>query len=377
MLNRKLLLPLLISSVLFVGCGDKKVAQQNAFVPLVATESVKLINYQPQQTFVGRTEALEDVGIVPQVSGYLKVRYFNEGELVLAGQRLYLIDPSLYQAKVAMAKASVAQAEAGLTNANLDWERGKGLVAKGGISQSDFDRQTAVKLQSQAAVESAKAQLIAANLDLSHTNIVAPFTGRISKSNASLGDLVSPSFGVLTTIVSLDPIQASFSMSEKQRLATGADKLSGGGQGGIVEIFLKLGKGNDYEHPGQLDYLGNRIDLKTGTIGLRAKFPNPDHRLLPGQYVEVIVKDKQIKSEIMIPRLSVQTDLEGDYVMVLNEGNVLERRNIELGPQTPDGVIVTTGLKEHEHVVTKGLQRVRNGMTVKLEDSKNLENKGA
>ncbi|EOD77058.1 RND efflux system, membrane fusion protein CmeA [Grimontia indica] len=369
MIKRKLLLPALISATLLAGCGGQEAQQKNAFTPLVAVESAELIDYQPQKSFVGRTEAMEDVGIVPQVSGYLKSRYFNEGEMVNTGQLLYQIDPSLYEAKVASAKASVAQAKAGVTNANLDYDRGQDLLPRGGISQSEFDRLTAVKLQAEAALKAAEAQLQAAETDLSHTTIRAPFTGRISESRASIGDLVSPSTGVLTTIVSLDPMQASFSMSEKQRLQSGADRVSGIGKGrsGDVEVWLKLGKGHDYEHAGHLDYLGNRIDTQTGTIALRAKFPNPEHRLLPGQYVEVIVKDKNTTPTLVIPRLSVQTDLEGDFVMVLKEGNIVERRNVELGPQTEQGVIIRGGLNDGEQVLTKGLQRARNGMTVRLE----------
>lgn len=369
MIKRKLMLPALISATLLAGCGAQETPKNNAMVPLVAAQSATTIAYQPEHSFVGRTQAVEDVGIVPQVSGYLKARYFKEGEMVNAGQLLYKIDPSLYEAKVASATASVAQAKAGLTNANLDYARGEDLLPRGGISQSEFDRLTAVKLQAEAALKSAEAQLQAAETDLSHTFIRAPFTGRISESRASLGDLVSPSSGVLTTIVSLDPMHASFSLSEKQRIQSGADVISGIGEGrsGEVEVWLNLGKGYDYEYAGQLDYLGNRIDTRTGTLALRAKFPNPEHRLLPGQYVEVVVKDKKAKPSIVVPRLSVQTDLEGDYVMVLKEGNIAERRNVELGAQTDKGVIVTSGLNDGEQVLTKGLQRVRNGMTVRVE----------
>ncbi|MFS1876935.1 efflux RND transporter periplasmic adaptor subunit [Enterovibrio norvegicus] len=370
MVNRKLLLPALISATLLVGCGGKEAQQGGGFVPLVSVEAAQVIDYQARQTFVGRTQAVEDVSIVPQVSGYLKERFFKEGELVFQGQKLYQIDPSLYEAKVASADAAIAQAKAGVTKTSLDWERGKDLLPKGGISQSEFDRLTAVKLQAEAALKSAEAQLKGAEVDMAHTEIVAPFTGRISESNASIGDLVSPSTGVLTTIVSLDPMQAAFSMSEKQRLNMGADLISGSGEGrsGNAEVFLNLGKGHDYKHAGHIDYIGNRIDLKTGTIALRASFPNPEFRLLPGQYVEVEVRDKKATPSIVIPRLSVQTDLEGDYVMVLKEGNIVERRNVVLGVQTDDGVIVKDGLQTEEQVLVKGLQRVRNGMTVRLQD---------
>ncbi len=363
--QKMLLLPLLISSVFMVGCGKEEQKKMN-FVPNVSVETVKVIQYKPEQTFIGRTEAVEDVSIVPQVSGYLKVRYFNEGELVLSGQRLYQIDPAMYEAKVASAEAAVAQAKAAVSTANLDWKRGQGLLPRGGISQSEFDHLTAAKLQANAGLKSAQALLASAKLDLSHTTIVAPFTGRISQSNASIGDLVSPQTGVLTTIVSLDPMQASFAMSEKERLDMGADLVTGNGRSeeSDVSVKLNLGKGHPYQHLGQLDYLGNRINTATGTIDLRAKFPNPEHRLLPGQYVEVTVTQNKSEDRLVIPRGAVQTDLEGDFVMVLKDTKVAERRNVVLGTQTTEGVIIEQGLTTSDQIIVTGLQRIRNGMTV-------------
>lgn len=367
MIKRKLLLPALIASTFLLGCQEAKL-QQNNFVPVVTTETASLIQYYPENIFVGRIEAVEDVSLIAQVSGYLKHRYFTEGEMVVKGQKLFQIDPSVYEAKVSQAKAALSQAKANFTRTNLDWKRGKDLLAKGGISQSEYDHLTAAKRQALAGVQSAEAQLIAAEVDLSHTLIVAPFSGRISQSKVSIGDLISPSSGVLTTIVSLDPIHASFSMSEKQRLLLGADQVAGNGTQSDqnLDVILNLGQGIVYEHFGQLDYVGNRIDTQTGTIDLRAKFANPTHRLLPGQYIEVTVREKTPHTRIVIPRIAVQTDLEGDFVMVLKTGNQVERRNVKLGEQTKDGVLIQSGLSANEQVLVKGLQRVRNGMSVQV-----------
>ena len=161
--------------------------------------------------------------------------------MVEKGQLLFQVEPAAYEAKVASAKASIAQAEATLKRANLDWERSKNLLPKGSISQSDFDKATADKMNAEAQLKSAKAQLMSAEVDLSFTRIVAPFTGRISDSKVSIGDLVSPNSGVLTTLVSLDPIQTSFNISERQRLDLGIDGLDGSGEGqGDVEVLLTL-----------------------------------------------------------------------------------------------------------------------------------------
>ncbi len=360
-----------ICAGLLVGCGEQANNRQAPPAPLVVTQPVTVIDYQQGKQYVGRTEAQEDAAIVAQVSGYLKERFFTEGQTVEKGQLLYHIDPAAYEAKVASANAAIAQAEAELSNAELNWQRNKNLLPKGSISQSDYDRSTATKLSAEAQLKAAKAQLHLAEVDLSHTKVVAPFTGRISDSKASLGDLVSPSTGVLTTLVSLDPIQTSFKVSERERLNLGIDTLDGAGSGSDgIEVVMSLGGGRNHSHVGEVDFIGNRIDLNTGTISLRASFPNPEHTLLPGQHVQVFLREKTPVKANVIPRRAVQSDLEGDFVMVLQDDNVAERRNVELGPQTEQGVIIHSGINADDVVLTKGLQRVRNGMTVRIEEPK-------
>jgi membrane fusion protein (multidrug efflux system) len=294
--------------------------------------------------------------------------------MVEKGQLLYTIEPSSFEAQVASAKASVAQANANLKKAELDFNRGKNLLPKGSISQSEFDALTAALLGAQAQLEANQAQLNSANVQLSHTRIEAPFAGRISDSKVSTGDLVSPSSGVLTTLVSLDPVHAAFSISERERLALGMDRIEGDGSSDKdrVEVQIVLENGEAFEHLGKLDFLGNRINLNTGTIAMRAIADNPNQQLLPGQHVRVNLRDKQEIDVVTIPRRAVQTDLEGDFVMVLVEGEgapVAERRNIEMGRQVEGGVIVHSGLEKDDAIITQGLQRVRNGMSVRIQPS--------
>ncbi|HDY7970874.1 TPA: efflux RND transporter periplasmic adaptor subunit [Vibrio vulnificus] len=360
---------LIVASALLAGCEDKTLQQRNTMAPLVVTQEVLMLDYQPSNTYIGRVEAVEDTNITAQVSGYLKARHFEEGQLVEKGALLYTIEPSSFEAQVASAKASLAQAKASLKKAELDHQRGKNLLPRGSISQSEFDALTAGLLGAQAQLEAANAQLKLADVNLSYTQIRAPFSGRISDSKVSTGDLVSPSSGILTTLVSLDPIHTAFSISERERLALGIERIKGDGStpSAGVEVQLQLENGKEYPHLGRLDYLGNRIDTKTGTIALRAVVANPDHQLLPGQHIKVNLREKQAKSVVVVPRRAVQTDLEGHFVMVMTQGEVAERRNVSLGAQVEQGVVIREGLTQDDVVITQGLQRVRNGMQVRVQ----------
>ncbi|EGQ9299505.1 efflux RND transporter periplasmic adaptor subunit [Vibrio vulnificus] len=360
---------LIVASALLAGCEDKALQQHNTMAPLVVTQEVLMLDYQPSNAYIGRVEAVEDTNITAQVSGYLKARHFEEGQLVEKGALLYTIEPSSFEAQVASAKASLAQAKASLKKAELDHQRGKNLLPRGSISQSEFDALTAGLLGAQAQLEAANAQLKLADVNLSYTQIRAPFSGRISDSKVSTGDLVSPSSGILTTLVSLDPIHTAFSISERERLALGIERIKGDGStpSAGVEVHLQLENGKEYPHLGRLDYLGNRIDTKTGTIALRAVVENPDHQLLPGQHIKVNLREKQAKSVVVVPRRAVQTDLEGHFVMVMTPGEVAERRNVSLGAQVEQGVVIRQGLTQDDVVITQGLQRVRNGMQVRVQ----------
>ncbi|WP_411065058.1 multidrug efflux RND transporter periplasmic adaptor subunit VmeY [Vibrio rotiferianus] len=368
-MQKKPLVALMAATAILAGCGEANNAQKGGQAPLVVTQNVTIIDYQPSKSYIGRIEAVEDTNITAQVSGYLEARHFDEGQMVEKGQLLYSIEPSSFEAQVASAKAALAQAKAALKKAELDHERGKNLLPRGSISQSEFDALTATLLGARAELEAANAQLKLAEVNLSYTQIRAPFSGRISDSKVSTGDLLSPSSGILTTLVSLDPVHTSFSVSERERLTLGMDRIKGDGsdESSGVEVQLELENGEYFEQLGQLDFLGNRINTQTGTIAMRALVPNPEQQLLPGQHIKVNLRDKNAKDVIVIPRRAVQTDLEGDFAMVMTEGNVAERRNVKLGPQVEQGIIINEGLEQDDTVITQGLQRVRNGVEVRIQ----------
>lgn len=371
LMKKTLLLSALSSAILLSGCGEQNQGPSQAQAPLVAVESAQMVSHQASKSYIGRVEAVEDTNITAQVTGYLQQRHFEEGQMVEKGQLLYSIEPSSFKAQVASAKASVAQATAALKKAELDFQRGKNLLPKGSISQSEFDNLNAALLGAKAQLEANKAQLHLAEVNLSYTQIKAPFSGRIAQSKVSTGDLVSPQAGILTTLVSLDPVHTSFSISERERLEMGMDRIKSNDEveASKVEVQVVLENGEKFEHLGQLDYLGNRVNTDTGTIAMRAEVPNPDYRLLPGQHVRVELRQKQSSQVLVVPRRAVQTDLEGNFVMVVAEGNVAERRNVELGRQLEEGIIVSDGVTQDDIVITQGLQRIRNGVPVRIQQS--------
>lgn len=368
-MKKTLLFTALSSALFLVGCGETTQGLSQSPAQLVVAERAQISSHQQSKSYIGRVEAVEDTNITAQVTGYLKSRHFDEGQMVEKGQLLYTIEPSSFEAQVASAKAALAQANANLKKAQLDFKRGENLLPKGSISQSEFDNLNALLLGAQAQVEAGEAQLHLAEVNLSYTEIKAPFTGRIAQSQVSTGDLVSPQTGILTTLVSLDPVHTSFSISERERLELGMDKVLGKGDDGQVEVQVVLENGQPFEHLGKLDFLGNRIDTNTGTIAMRAVVDNPLYRLLPGQHIRVELREKEKTDVIVIPRRAVQTDLEGNFVMIVAEGNVAERRNVDLGRQLETGVIVRSGLKAGEDVITQGLQRIRNGVPVRFEQN--------
>ncbi len=365
-MKKRIIVPLLAAAIM-VGCGETN-NTANQMLPVVKVQQVTSTQFFPSKSYVGRIEALEDADITSQVTGYLESRDFTEGQIVEQGQLLYQIEDSTYAAVVASNKAALAQAEAQLKKADTDLARGKNLLPKGNISQSEYDNLQAAQLGAEAQVESAKANLLKAEVDLSRTQIVAPFKGRTNSTKVSIGDLVSPSSGVLTSLVSLDPIHAAFQVSERERLAMGMDKTKGDGSNDdvSVEVTLTLENGKTYQHAGYLDFVGNRINLDTGTIAIRAQIPNPEYALLPGQHVEVNIATTEEVDVVAIPRRAVQTDIQGDYVMVITEGNVAERREVILGAQIDEGIVVQSGLTGSDQVIIEGLQRVRNGMPVQV-----------
>lgn len=353
-------------AVLVYGCAEEEAPQM---VVEVVVDEVELEPYQPKSRFVGRLIARDDVAIQARITGYLQSREFREGDLVEAGDVLYRIDPSEYEAELARAEAQLAAARATQANASRNFKRGQGLLPRGAISEAEMDNLEAAKLDADATIESAEAQVTSAEVNLGYTTIIAPISGRIGRSTASVGDLVGPNTGDLTTLVSIDPIEALFQISEAAYMSALSQGLGRDPDGEAlqrIEVTLELTNGLIYPEVGRIDYFANRIDQTTGTLETRASIPNPRALLVPGQYVRVILKDTQLLEGLFIPQAAVQADQQGSFVLTVDGGNTIVRRNVELGNRLDDKVLVKQGVDEGDRVVVRGLQQVRPGMPVKV-----------
>ena len=356
----------ILAALLLVACAEDAPLPR---VIEVVVDEVLLEPYQPRSRYVGRLQAQDDVTITARITGYLQSREFHEGDLVEEGEILYRIDPSEYEAALARARADMAAAIANQANAERNFKRGKDLLPKGAISEAEMDDLTARKLDADARIESAKAQVTSAEVNLGFTVIQAPISGQICRSTASAGDLVGPSTGDLTTLVSIDPIEALFQISE----ATYVAAIGRGLRNRLdldfvrrIEVTLELADGTFYPEIGRIDYFANRIDRATGTLEARALIPNPHSLLVPGQYVRVILRDTQLLEGLFIPQAAVQADQQGSFVLIVDAGSTVVRRGVELGSRIDDKVRVKHGVEEGDRVIVRGLQQVRPGMPVQV-----------
>ncbi len=335
----------------------------------VVVDAVIEQSYQPRTRYVGRLHARHDVTILARATGYLKSWDFREGDTVTEGDVLYTIESSEYEAALARARADLAAAVANQANAERNYNRGLELLPKGAISQSAMDDLTAKKLDADARIESANAEITSAQVDLDYTVIRAPISGRIGRSRVSPGDLVGPTSGVLTTLVSIDPIQALFQITELTYVSSVTSRMTAAediDKVRDIEVTLELTNGIAYPEVGRLDYLANRVDETTGTLEARALIPNPHNVLVPGQYVRVILQNTKPLQGLFMPQASVQADQQGSFVLLVNSSGVVERRNVELDDRYDDLVMVRQGVEAGDRVIVRGLQQVRPGMPVQF-----------
>ena len=356
---------MVMASVLFLAACTEEAPV--ARIVDVVVDEVLLEPYRPKSQYVGRLQAQDDVALQAQVTGYLLSRDFREGDLIQVGALLYTIDPSEYEAGLARAKADLAAAIANQANAARNQKRGIELLPKGAISQSEMDNLTAKKLDADARIAATEAQVTSAEVNLGFTTIKAPITGRIGRSMVSVGDLVGPDSGNLTTLVSIDPIEALFQVSEATYVSVVASRFGGEldpEAARSIEVTLEMTNGVIYPEVGKIDYFANRIDTATGTLEARAIIPNPHSLLVPGQYVRVILRDTNLIEGLFIPQAAVQADQQGGFALVVDTNNAVVRRNLDLGHRMDDKVLVNKGLSAGEQVIVRGLQQVRPGMTV-------------
>lgn len=369
----KSIMTLILGTVLLAACSTEESAPP---MVTVVVDTVEREPFQRVYRHVGRLQAQEDVAIQARVTGYLQTRHFREGELVTVGDMLYTLDSSEYEAALARARADLASAQANQVNAQGNFLRGLELLPKGAISQSEMDNLKAKKRDADARIESAEAQVTSARVNLDFTKILAPITGRIGYSSASVGDLVGPNSPNLTTLVSIDPIDAQFQISEATYVAAIGNALDRERETeslARIEVTLELTTGVIYPEVGEIYYLANRIDQATGTLEARARMPNPRSALVPGQYVRVVLRDTKLSEGLFLPQSAVQADQQGSFVLAVTADGEVQRHNVSLGERREDKVVVYDGVDEGDQVIVRGLQQVRPGMVVQSKSIDGLE----
>ncbi|HEX7088184.1 MAG TPA: efflux RND transporter periplasmic adaptor subunit [Vicinamibacterales bacterium] len=319
--------------------------------------------------FTGRLEAVNTVAVRPRVSGYVSAVRFDEGAIVRRGDVLFQIDPRPFQAEVDRLRAELARAQATVERARSELARAERLAAEHAMSREEHDRRAAFARESAALVEATAAALRAAELNLEFTRVTSPIDGRVGRAVVTPGNLVSSGPGeatLMTTVVSLDPIYATFDADEATFLRYSelarAGRRAGTRDGVPVRIALASDQG--FPREGRLDFLDNQVDPATGTIRARAVLRNPDLALTPGLFVRVQLQGRAAYEGVLIQDRAVATDLDKRYVLVVDERQTIEYREVTLGPIVDGLRIVRDGLRPGDRVVVSGLQRVRPGMTV-------------
>lgn len=320
------------------------------------------------EEFSGRLEAIERVEVRPRVGGAILKAHFREGALVKQGDLLVTIDPEPYAAAVERAKAQVEAAEARVALAKIELERGRKLVTTSAVPQSSVDQRSSAYDEAQAEVRSAKAALRTAELDLQYTEVRAPISGRVGRLDVTAGNLVAAGSAspVLTTLVSVDPIYASFNASEEV-VTTALAKLAASAGGDAIErLPVQVGTAADEGTPitGHIQLINNEVDAATGTIRVRAALENADGRLISGQFVRIRIGEPDPEEKLVISDRAIGSDQDKKFVFVVGTDNKVEYRQVKLGPNSDGLRIVESGLKSGENIVVNGLQRVRPGVVV-------------
>jgi membrane fusion protein (multidrug efflux system) len=349
-------------------------AQPAAGPPAVGVVRAERQQITETDEFIGRIQSIGRVALVARVTAFLEKRLFVEGAEVKQGDLLYQLEQPPFQAQVENNKANVAQLEAQHRNAQLTLERAQYLLKTVAGQQSTVDSALASERSLAAQIEGAKAQLQIAEINLGYTEIRAPIDGKISATDVTEGNVVSPTSGTLANLVSQDPMYVLYPVSVRAGLDLRNRYDAKGGFNAVV-LKIRLPDGRIYGQNGKLDYVGPTVATNTDTITVRGVVPNPrfpnmppdspaPRELFDGEFVTVLIEGVEPITVLAIPRAAVLSDQQGDYVYVVDAQNKAEQRRIQLGQSTPSTAVVSNGLKEGELVISEGLQRVRAGQTV-------------
>lgn len=360
-----LLSSLIISALLLTGCDNSGDQQAQPQAPQV---SVHVVHSEPLSVTTelpGRTSAFRVAEVRPQVSGIILKRNFVEGSDIKAGESLYQIDPATYQAAWNSAKGDEAKAEAAAAIAHLTVKRYVPLLGTQYISQQEYDQAVATARQADADVVAAKAAVENARINLAYTKVTSPIDGRIGKSSVTEGALVTNGQAdAMATVQQLDPIYVDVTESSNDFMRLKQESLQRGDDSKSVQLIME--NGQPYSLKGSLQFSDVTVDESTGSITLRAVFPNPQHTLLPGMFVRARIDEGVNPQAILVPQQGVTRTPRGDAtVLIVNAQNQVENREVTAAQAIGDKWLITSGLQNGDKVIVSGLQKVRPGVTVK------------
>lgn len=364
--NRLLVLALLTTTLAACGRGGGQAAAPAApevGVITLAPRAVQLVSELP-----GRTAAFRIAEVRPQVEGIVKRRLFTEGAEVRAGQPLYEIDPAPYRATLLQAQANLASSEAQANAARLLAERYGPLQERGVVSKQDYDNAIAARRSAEAAVEASRAALESARINMGYTQVLSPISGRIGRSLVTEGALVKAAQDApIAVVAQLDPIYVDVTQSSSELLRLRRELAAGTLQQDAREaqVTLRLEDGSGYPQTGKLQFTEVTVDAGTGSVLLRAVFPNPQRTLLPGMFVRATVGVGSSAQALLVPQAGVQRNARGEAtVLVVDAENKVSERVIQVDRVVGNDWLVSSGLTAGERVVVEGLQKARAGITV-------------
>ncbi|MBJ8888655.1 efflux RND transporter periplasmic adaptor subunit [Citrobacter sp. FDAARGOS_156] len=360
---------IIISAALLAGCNDQGDTQAHPAEPQVTVHVVESAPLAVTTELPGRTTSFRIAEVRPQVSGIVLKRNFTEGSDVEAGQSLYQIDPATYQADYDSAKGELAKSEAAAAITHLTVKRYVPLVGTKYISQQEYDQAIADARQADASVIAAKAAVESARINLAYTKVTSPISGRIGKSNVTEGALVTNGQATeLATVQQLDPIYVDVTQSSNDfmRLKQSVEQGSLHKDDASSTVELVMENGQSYPLKGSLQFSDVTVDESTGSITLRAVFPNPQHTLLPGMFVRARIDEGLQPNAILVPQQGVTRTPRGDAtVMIVNDKSQVESRAVVAAQAIGDKWLISKGLQPGDKVIVSGLQKARPGVQVK------------